>query len=122
MPTIAAYRKLSKHRDQLDEYYESTDDVPSQAEFIRSLSTAKRAAKALEPISESLKVLKTQLAKTGQIEDVAAAFNMPVNLAHALDLDAIRDDGDRKAVRGKKVGELPLPLKSRRTNPNAPHP
>mgnify|MGYP006971750369 CR=1 FL=1 len=57
--------------------------------------TQRGVGKALEPISESLKVFKTQIAKTGQIEEVASAFNMPVNLAHVLDLDAIRDDGDR---------------------------
>jgi phage N-6-adenine-methyltransferase len=33
--TIAAYRKLAKHKDKLDEYTESIDDVPTQGEFIR---------------------------------------------------------------------------------------
>ena len=44
-----------------------------------------RIGEVMPEISESLKPAKTQLAKTGQIEEVAEAFNMPVNLAHALD-------------------------------------
>jgi phage N-6-adenine-methyltransferase len=34
-PTIAAYRKLAKHKDRLEEYADSIDDVPTQGEFIR---------------------------------------------------------------------------------------
>lgn len=33
--TIAAYRKIGEHLDRLDDYYESTDTVPTQGEFIR---------------------------------------------------------------------------------------
>jgi hypothetical protein len=33
--TIAAYRKLAKHKDKLEEYAASIDDVPTQGEFIR---------------------------------------------------------------------------------------
>jgi hypothetical protein len=33
--TIAAYRKLAKHKDKLEEYADSIDDVPTQGEFIR---------------------------------------------------------------------------------------
>jgi hypothetical protein len=32
---IAAYRKLAKHKDRLEEYADSIDDVPTQGEFIR---------------------------------------------------------------------------------------
>ena len=33
--TIAAYRKLAKHKDKIEEYAASIDDVPTQGEFIR---------------------------------------------------------------------------------------
>ena len=33
--TITAYRKLATNKKRLDEYYEATEDVPTQAEFIR---------------------------------------------------------------------------------------
>lgn len=33
--TIAAYRKLAKHKDRIEEYAQSIDDVPTQGEFIR---------------------------------------------------------------------------------------
>jgi hypothetical protein len=33
--TIAAYRKLAKHKDRIEEYASSIDDVPTQGEFIR---------------------------------------------------------------------------------------
>lgn len=45
---VAAYRKIAANRDRLDEYYDSTEDVPSQAEFIRYLADEKRAAKDRE--------------------------------------------------------------------------
>ncbi|MCA9266135.1 MAG: hypothetical protein KDA60_19885 [Planctomycetales bacterium] len=32
--TISAYRKLAKHLDRLEDYYESTDDAPSQTRRI----------------------------------------------------------------------------------------
>jgi phage N-6-adenine-methyltransferase len=34
-PTISAYRKLAANRARLEAYYESIDDVPTQADFIR---------------------------------------------------------------------------------------
>jgi ParB family chromosome partitioning protein len=37
-PTIAAYRKLAKAKDKLDEYYGATDDVPTQAGFINYIA------------------------------------------------------------------------------------
>lgn len=49
----------------------------------------------LSEISESIKPIKTQLAKTRQIEEVAEAYNMPMILATAIDLDRVRDDADR---------------------------
>ena len=33
--TVTAYRKLAKNIDRLTEYSESTDDVPTQTDFIR---------------------------------------------------------------------------------------
>lgn len=33
--TLTAYRKLAKHKDKLEEYADSIDDVPTQGEFIR---------------------------------------------------------------------------------------
>lgn len=53
------------------------------------------AAKAMQQIPESVKVAKTQIAKTGQVDEVAEAFNMPIQLATALSLDATREDCDR---------------------------
>lgn len=32
---ISTYRKLARNADRLEEYYEASDDVPSQADFIR---------------------------------------------------------------------------------------
>ncbi|MHC4178448.1 MAG: DNA methyltransferase, partial [Planctomycetota bacterium] len=55
----------------------------------------RRVSEVVAEIAESLKPPKTQLAKTRQIEEVAAAYNMPVQLATALDLDRIREDRDR---------------------------
>jgi len=49
----------------------------------------------MQQIPDSVKVAKTQIAKTGQIEEVAEAYNMPIQLATALDLDSVREDGDR---------------------------
>lgn len=36
--TISAYRKLAKHRDKLETYYEGVDDVPTQAGFLEFVS------------------------------------------------------------------------------------
>jgi hypothetical protein len=33
--TVSAYRKLATNRERLEEYYEASDDVPSQSDFIR---------------------------------------------------------------------------------------
>ena len=33
--TVTAYRKLGNEKEKLEEYYNSTDDVPSQSDFIR---------------------------------------------------------------------------------------
>ena len=33
--TLADYRKLAANREKLDEYYEASDDVPTQTDFIR---------------------------------------------------------------------------------------
>lgn len=33
--TIAAYRKMAKHKDKIEEYYETIDDVPTQGEFLK---------------------------------------------------------------------------------------
>jgi len=41
----AAYRKIGKNRAELDEYYEGTDDVPSQAGFIKHLTDSKKQAR-----------------------------------------------------------------------------
>jgi hypothetical protein len=38
--TLTAYRKLAKHKDKLDEYTKSIDDVPTQGEFIRYVTGA----------------------------------------------------------------------------------
>lgn len=32
---IAAYRKLAEHKDKLEEFYKSTDDVPTQTDFLK---------------------------------------------------------------------------------------
>ena len=34
-PTLSSYRKLAANREKLAEYYESSDDVPTQTDFIR---------------------------------------------------------------------------------------
>jgi len=34
-PALSAYRKLAANSDRLDEYYEASDDVPTQTDFIR---------------------------------------------------------------------------------------
>lgn len=34
-PIIAAYRKLAEHKDKLEEFYESTEDVPTQTDFLK---------------------------------------------------------------------------------------
>ena len=39
-PTIAAYRKLAKHVDKLEEYYEQCEDVPTQGEFLKAMTGA----------------------------------------------------------------------------------
>jgi hypothetical protein len=33
--TLSAYRKLAKHKGKIEEYYEATEDVPTQTDFIR---------------------------------------------------------------------------------------
>lgn len=33
--TISAYRKLAAHREKLEEYYEATEDVPTQHDFLK---------------------------------------------------------------------------------------
>jgi len=33
--TLSAYRKLAKHKDRIEEYAETAEDVPTQGEFIR---------------------------------------------------------------------------------------
>ena len=33
--TISAYRKLAEHKDKLEEFYESTEDVPTQTDFLK---------------------------------------------------------------------------------------
>lgn len=41
--TISAYRKIAAHAKRIDEYAASTDDVPSQAEFIRFATGTEKA-------------------------------------------------------------------------------
>lgn len=36
-PTISAYRKLAAHKDRLEEYFESSEDVPTQTDFLQYL-------------------------------------------------------------------------------------
>lgn len=38
---IAAYRKMAKNKHKLDDYYEATEDVPTQGDFIRYATGAK---------------------------------------------------------------------------------
>lgn len=46
--TIAAYRKLGANKGKLEKYYKSIDDVPTQTDFIRTLTIEQRAAKEVE--------------------------------------------------------------------------
>lgn len=62
-----------------------------------------RVSERLSALPDSVKPTKTQLAKTHQIEDVAQTYNMPLQLAHALDLDPIREDGDRAKQLGVTI-------------------
>ncbi len=77
--------------------------------------TRQDAAKPMQPLAESLKVLKTQLAKTRQTEEVAAAYNMPLPLATTLDMDSVGEDVDRAEQLGPagravwRCGRPPLP-------------
>jgi len=41
--TRTAYRKMAAHRDKLDAYVESTEDVPTQGEFIRFATGTEKA-------------------------------------------------------------------------------
>ena len=34
-PTVSAYRKLATNAEKLEEYYEATDDVPTQTDFLK---------------------------------------------------------------------------------------
>ena len=57
----------------------------------------------MSEIPETVKLTKAQIAKTGQIEEVAEAYNMPLQLATALDLDSVREDGDRAKQLGANI-------------------
>lgn len=43
--TRVAYRKLAKHKDKLEEWYEGIKDVPSQSDFIKIITLEQRAKK-----------------------------------------------------------------------------
>jgi len=62
----------------------------TQAEMGEALELSRnRVSELLSEIPESVKPTKTQLAKAHQIEEVAEAYNMPLILATALDLDRV---------------------------------
>ena len=61
----------------------------TQAEIGEAVGLKQPAiAKQLFQIPDSVKGIKTQLAKSGQINAIAEAYNMPLVLATALDLGA----------------------------------
>ncbi len=76
----------------------------TQAEIGEALGLSRQRVQELLPgIPDSVKPAKTQLAKTRQVAEVAAAYNMPIALATALDLDRVRDDGDRAKQLGVNI-------------------
>jgi N6-adenosine-specific RNA methylase IME4 len=46
--TVIDYRKIAAHKDKLDSYYQSIDDVPTQSDFLRSIKEPKHKKPAPE--------------------------------------------------------------------------
>lgn len=70
--TISAYRKLAANQDRLGEYYESTDDVPSQHGFLKLIQDEQRANK--DKAREGKRKRAAQaIAKAETIEDALSA-------------------------------------------------
>ncbi len=69
---LKSYRKLAANRDKLDEYCESTDDVPSQAEFIRTLADERRAEKDRQRAKTRKKAAKA-IGKAKTIQEALGA-------------------------------------------------
>ncbi len=72
--TIAAYRKLAKHQDQLEVYYESIDDLPTQTGFLKQVTTDSRTAKEAKRESKR-KVNRAKVAKVKNPFDGQGLFS-----------------------------------------------
>ena len=47
-PIISAFRKIAANVDKLDAYYDATEDVPTQTDFIKTVTIEARAKKESE--------------------------------------------------------------------------
>lgn len=70
--TLAAYRKLAKHRERIDDYAKSCDDVPTQGGFLSTLTAEQRAKKDREREAKR-KAAAKQIAKAATIEQALQA-------------------------------------------------
>lgn len=111
---------LGRHQTTIGDYIKDLKDKEDQKrewdiEILCRLGwTQKEIAEATElnqsnvsraicEIRESLKSIKAQLAKAHQTDKIAEAYNMPLILATALDLDRVRDDRDRAKQLGVNI-------------------
>lgn len=92
-PVIAAYRKLAAHKDKLDAYVESTDDVPTQGEFIRfATGTEKAGAHAHVSLNTGIPEWYTP----------AAYIEAARNTMGGIDLDPASSKIAQKTVKAKR--------------------
>lgn len=102
-PTAAAYRKLAEHSDKLDDYYEDTEDVPTQGDFIRWATGGNRATvysgnqEWYTPAPWIARVLSV----LGEIDLDPASSESANRVVGASEFYTEQDDGLSQAWRGR---------------------
>jgi len=56
--TVSAYRKVAANRERLEEYYESSNDVPSQEGFIQFISDGKKEDRKIRQAEKEAELAK----------------------------------------------------------------